>query len=917
MPTCPSCAGFISGGSRYCPLCGAPADADVTRLPQPPEAGQDELTRLPAARHGSGAASTPPGDQRFGSDTAGVYTAGTLVAGRYRIVGLLGRGGMGDVYRADDLTLGQPVALKFVPRHVEGDQRRILRFMEEVRAARAVAHPGVCRVYDVGEADGRHFLSMEYIDGEDLATSLRRIGRFPIDKGLEIARQLCAGLAAVHEQDILHRDLKPANVMLDGRGKVRLTDFGLAGEFTPARAGEVAGTPTYMAPELLEGGPATIRSDIYALGLVLYEVFTGRRAFEAPTISELKRLQQAGIPLHMSSSASGIDPAIEEAILRCLATDPARRPGSAITVAALLPGGDPLAAALAAGETPSPAMVAAAGANQGLTPRVALASVALIVVLLAAVLALVTGYGFTRVVPLDYPPDVLAQKAQEILQQFGYADVPEDTAYGFSWNRDFIDWTTQNGEGRNRWDSMRRGHEAGVMFWYRTSQRSIMAQAFFGSGIASGRITADDPPFERANQQRVWLTSKGHLVRFEAVPLEVEAPPANPAPAVDWKRAFEAAGLDQAWFTSVEPTWAPLAWGDTRVAWEGKRPGGSGQPIRVEAASWRGRPISFRTIRPWTKAERQESTQRAQNPITQAIGLSIIFVLIVGAVVLARHNVVLNRSDRRGATRLASFVFVCTMIAWALEADHILVAAEALLLVMALSSALFQAGVVWLLYVALEPYVRRRWPHTVITWNRVVAGRVRDPLVGRDLLFGLSFGLLQAVLIWTGTALVRQFVSREPVPVMPGLDPLLGSKYLVTTGFELLYSSIVSALAVFMLLFLLRIALRRDWLAVGAFIAIIVAAGSIGRDAAWLQALLTFAGSVLAVAVLLRLGLVAYIVGSFVAGTLTHGFPLSTDLSRWYTGPSAFVVLGIAAASFYGYRVATADTRPAARSSPS
>jgi serine/threonine-protein kinase len=193
---------------------------------------------------------------------------GVVLAGRYRIVGLLGRGGMGEVYRADDLKLRQAVALKFLPPSVAGD-RRLARFYDEVRIAREVSHPNVCRVHDLGEADGHHFLSMEYVDGEDLASLLRRIGRLPADKGLEIARQLCAGLAAAHEKGVLHRDLKPANVMIDGRGRVRLTDFGIADLAERIRSGTGAGTPAYMAPEQFAGREVSVRSDVYSLGLVL------------------------------------------------------------------------------------------------------------------------------------------------------------------------------------------------------------------------------------------------------------------------------------------------------------------------------------------------------------------------------------------------------------------------------------------------------------------------------------------------------------------------------------------------------------------------------------------------------------------------------------------------------------------------
>lgn len=135
------------------------------------------------------------------------FLPGTLLAGRYRIVGLLGKGGMGEVYRADDLKLGQPVALKFLPRGFDANPGRLQRFLAEVRTARQVSHPNVCRIYDAGETDGQHFLSMEYIDGEDLASLLRRIGHLPKDKAIQIARQLCAGLAASHAIGVLHRDL--------------------------------------------------------------------------------------------------------------------------------------------------------------------------------------------------------------------------------------------------------------------------------------------------------------------------------------------------------------------------------------------------------------------------------------------------------------------------------------------------------------------------------------------------------------------------------------------------------------------------------------------------------------------------------------------------------------------------------------
>src|SRR5258707_9088233 len=210
----------------------------------------------------------------------GRFVPGTLLGGRYRIIGLLGRGGMGEVYRATDLTLGQSVALKFLPEAAASNQRLLERFHGEVRVARAVSHPNVCRVYDIGEVEGMPFISMEYVDGEDLASLLLRIGRLPSGKAVETARKLCAGLAAAHDRGVIHRDLKPQNIMMNKRGDVVIMDFGLAAIADQLSGAEVRnGTPAYMAPEHLKGAEVTAKSDIFALGLVLYEIFTGKKPF--------------------------------------------------------------------------------------------------------------------------------------------------------------------------------------------------------------------------------------------------------------------------------------------------------------------------------------------------------------------------------------------------------------------------------------------------------------------------------------------------------------------------------------------------------------------------------------------------------------------------------------------------------------
>ena len=265
-----------------------------------------------------------------------------LIAERYRIISLLGRGGMGEVFRADDLTLGQPVALKFLPDSMI-DKSMLERFRNEVRIARRISHPNVCRVYDIGETDNQVFLSMEYVDGEDLSSLLRRVVRLPRDNAMEIARKICAGLAAAHDKGVLHRDLKPSNIMLDGQGEVRIVDFGLAGlvhQIEDVRSG----TPAYMAPEQLAGKEVTARSDIYALGLVLYELFTGKPAFEGKTRDDIMRVRRENKPQRPSTLVRDLDPAMELVIRRCLEEEPENRPSSALIISAALPGGEYLIA---------------------------------------------------------------------------------------------------------------------------------------------------------------------------------------------------------------------------------------------------------------------------------------------------------------------------------------------------------------------------------------------------------------------------------------------------------------------------------------------------------------------------------------------------------------------------------------------
>ncbi len=252
------------------------------------------------------------------------FNSGDVFAGRYRMVSRLGRGGMGDVWRADDLVLETPVALKLIRSTGSAARAQILN---EVRLARQITHPAVCRVFDVGEDSGIVFFSMEMVNGEDLATLLRRVGRLTTERVMEIARQLCSGLAAAHAQGVLHRDLKPANILIDNHGRAIITDFGIAIQREDGLQRTLIGTPGYMAPEqLTPGATLTECTDIYALGLILYELVVGQHPFG-------NRLSRTAEPPTPSSRVTGVDPRLERIILQALRVDPKDRPQSAAAMA--------------------------------------------------------------------------------------------------------------------------------------------------------------------------------------------------------------------------------------------------------------------------------------------------------------------------------------------------------------------------------------------------------------------------------------------------------------------------------------------------------------------------------------------------------------------------------------------------------
>jgi serine/threonine-protein kinase len=846
----------------------------------------------------------PVAARRYGPppDSNERFPPGALLASRYRIISRLGKGGMGEVFRADDLVLRQPVALKFLPESARNSVNLLTRFYDEVRIARQISHKNVCRVYDIGEVDGQPYLSMEYIDGEDLGSLLRRIGRLPPDKATEFARKLCAGVAAAHSQGVLHRDLKPANIMIDSRGELRVTDFGLAAIANQLKDDEIrSGTPAYMAPEQLAGTEVSAQSDLYAVGLILYEMFTGKMPFEADTIAEMTRLRQENRVTSPTTLTKDLDKAVESAILRCLDSDPQMRPASAMALSAMLPGGDPLAAALAEGVTPSPEVVAEAGSHESLSPRVAISALAGIILGLIGFCVATPHLLLMSLVPLENPPEVLTAKARDILRNLGYSDRPVDWTANFFGDQGVFNFVRSRGHNMEEWGRLFSQPPLAVGYWYRQAPAALVA----ASSSSNGKTSIADPPVDLPGMLTVVMDLDGSLRRFAAVPPEHDVPPANLKPP-DWTRLFAAANLDPAKFTSAAPEWSSSVMVDTRAAWTGLYQDRADLPVRIEAASFHNRPVYFQVLWPWTPAARlARATPNTSRSLRSIANYAIGVIVFIAALWIAHYNWKAGRADLRGATRVGIFCGAMSLISWMLQAHHVALDAEQSLIGNALANAAYICLEYWLIYLALEPWVRRYWPQTMITWSRVVAGRWTDPVVGRDLLFGALFGIVYLLTI----ALYEYANLRSGIPFL-GFSPenLNGFRAFAGNIAGLFSTEVGGSLTFLLTLFLVRALLKKKWIVGTVWVAGWVAlrflrAGFMeSPERAIIVGVFWTLLFSLIVLIMLRFGFLTLVVGLFVLDSLTAWF-LTTDFSAWYGQGSFAIVIGIVAIALWAFRL--------------
>jgi serine/threonine-protein kinase len=408
-----------------------------------------------------------------------------------------------------------------------------------------------------------------------------------------------------------------------------------------------------------------------------------------------------------------------------------------------------------------------------------------------------------------------------------------------------------------------------------------------------------DPPVTLSGMVNMILGSDGRLQEFHLVPAQVESL-ADPAPAaVDWQVFFRAAGLDRGRFTDVPPDWTPRSYADARQAWTGSLVTMPDVPIRVDVASHRGWPVYFQVSGPWVRPSRMQAAvvNRSAQISSTVVNVIIVPVLIGGAALLARRNVRRGRGDRRGASRVAGFVFGVQMLAWLFRAHHLPDPGLSLdQFFGAAAQALFQAGLFWIFYLAVEPQVRRVWPHILITWSRLVGGSVRDPLVGRDLVVGTAAGLLLTVLTLAHRAIPLVTGGSEFQPEITNLDTLLGAPRLAASLLMQLANAIQNGMLGVLGLALLRMLLRRTSAAFAVAVLIFGFMAARGQFESGVFLLDYGFGVLLCVVLLsivLRYGLFATVV-AFFAHFVTNNIAMTLDSSKLYF-PHGLAVIALLA----------------------
>jgi hypothetical protein len=494
--------------------------------------------------------------------------------------------------------------------------------------------------------------------------------------------------------------------------------------------------------------------------------------------------------------------------------------------------------------------------------------------------------------PLPKPPDVLEERAREIARHLGWADPPSDSARWFS--RDYAYLSHLARTGKPRWArDLAAGWWKPASFVYRQSPRPLVP------ANADGEVRSADPPLDVTGMLTFVLDPEGRLRSFVAIPPQA-LPPAAAAPAPPaWDTLFSEAGLDVKSFAASEPVWLPPVPFDSIAGFSGPMPGGGGATLHVVAAAFRGRPVSFEIVAPWSDPSRDASQAVAfRARLNDAAFFAGVLFVTAAAAWFARRNARLGRGDRRGAARLGAGVFVVSF-AYGILALHPDLFGTFQSLVVILFTPAGLAGIAWTLYLAFEPYFRRHFPDLLVSWTRLVGGRFGDPLVGRDVLGGLLLGCASFLLLVAVNAAPAFLASGGQTPVFFDAQTLDGVRGVAANAMGRLVATLMQTLFSTAILFVGTLLLRRRPLAIGALWAFSFALNA-GRENALLEIPAGALAAAFIVVALLRFGFVG-LGAQFVMRNMLASVPLTLDLSAWYAGYGLFFVLVVLALAAWGF----------------
>jgi serine/threonine-protein kinase len=693
--------------------------------------------------------------------------------------------------------------------------------------------------------------------------------------------------------------------MIDSSGEVRIMDFGLAAIADDLRGTQVQeGTPVYMAPEQLAGEKVSVQSDIYALGLVLYEMLTGKLPFIGNTPAELRRLREESRFTPPSTLVPDLEPTVERAIVRCLEADPKMRPSSVLSVSALLPGGDPLAQALAAGETPSPQMLAAAGSKEPMRPMTAILLVAGIAIGLVALCVTARKVQLLSRLSLEKPPDVLIARAREIANQLGYNERPADWAWGFRLEEGYFEYMRIKSSTEEQLRKVLPLPPPPLSFWYRQSETPLRGtRGILPPGHLVERVLPDDS-FSAAGMVAVDMDLDGRLLRFSGnsssndsltAPDQVRLP--------DWGPLFAAARVDPRGLRPTSSQFTPQVPTDTQAAWTGSYNENPDVPLRIGAASFRDRIVFFKIAAPWTEAGSRPAD--SSSPPAAQILFDFAFMLVF--LFFAYLNWKSGRADIAGAVRVSLFLCVVMLLLWVLSSHH----PSALLGLQGLTDrglrlALSESAMMFGLYLALEPWGRRLWPRSMITWSRVLTGQWRDPLVGRDVLIGLfmsvGFCLLLRLREFDILRLGGPPATFSGIPNTENifLYNLMGPLSAVTGMLHGLMSGFGGAIVVSSWLILGRALLHNKWIP-GVLFALLLSPDLPLFNVHWTTTLLGLMASILVVWTVYRFGV--FVFGVTQCGISWMTSILTTDFSMWYGASSLAAIIVVSGLALVAFRL--------------